>query len=95
MKRVKCPCCGYFSHEVEDTLINTKSICGICKICFWQYDNVAHDMPDVCIGANDVSLDEAQSNYKKYSICEIRFFSEKNTLVREPLSEELPENNQE
>lgn len=47
MERVKCPCCEYFTFDSrEDALFE------ICEVCFWQYDEVAHDIPDVNIGAN-------------------------------------------
>ncbi|TMV43347.1 glycosyltransferase [Paenibacillus mesophilus] len=84
MVRVQCPCCDYFTFDsIEDALFE------ICEVCFWQYDEVAHDRPKVNIGANHISLDHARENYKKYGACEERF----KAMVRMPLNEELPINN--
>ena len=83
MKRVKCPCCGYFTHEKGHELFE------ICQICFWQYDEAAHDKPDRLIGANNVSLSQAKANVKKLGASESRFTKN----VRRPLPEELPDNN--
>lgn len=41
MKRMICPCCGYFTVESDDEII-----IDICDVCFWQYDFVAHNYPD-------------------------------------------------
>ena len=85
MKRVKCPCCGNYTHYEDFYLFE---FCGVCK---WQYDEVAHDTPDISIGANKVSLNEARENYKKYGVCKPWRIGDE--LNREPLPEELPENN--
>lgn len=84
MRRVQCPCCGYYPFESFSRAENS-----ICKICFWQYDSVAHDEPDIVIGPNNVSLNEAKENFIKYGVSEIEF----KDGVREPLEIELPENN--
>ena len=47
MKR--CPCCGYLTIDDTDEVIT-----DICDVCFWQYDEVAQNMPDEIIGANQV-----------------------------------------
>lgn len=86
MSRIKCPCCGYYVYENEDD-----AFCNICEICFWQFDDVAHDHPDIIIGPNHVSLNEARLNFQKYGICELKY---KNGVhLREPYDYELPEKN--
>lgn len=84
MKRLQCPCCENFSVESDDEVI-----VDICKVCFWQYDAVAHDTPDRNIGANHISLTRARENYKQFGVCQIEFKG----MVREPLDVELPKNN--
>ncbi|MFF2910549.1 CPCC family cysteine-rich protein [Paenibacillus sp. NPDC057934] len=84
MKRLKCPCCEYFTVESDD-----EAIVDICEVCFWQYDIVAHKFPERNIGANHVSLSEARENFKKYGACKKEF----KHLVRETLKEEHPKNN--
>ena len=83
MIRIKCPCCGYFTHEESYELFE------ICEVCSWQYDGVAHDKPDMSGGANKVSLNQAKANFKKFGASELRF--KKN--VRPPALEEFPKNN--
>lgn len=82
---IQCPCCGYYTIDSDDEVV-----VDICEVCYWQYDEVAHDRPDTMKGANHVTLNEARENYKKFGACEERF---KNS-VRKPLLEELPQNNQ-
>lgn len=77
----KCPCCGYLTIESEETIITE-----ICKVCFWQYDEIAHKTPDRSIGANHISLNEARANFKKYGACLEKF----KTKTREPEKDELP-----
>jgi len=84
MKRKICPCCGYYTVESDDEVI-----VDICDVCFWQYDVVAHNHPDISIGANHISLTEARKNYKLFGACKQRFID----YVRQPLFEELPDNN--
>ena len=91
MKRIECPCCGYYTQKVRDDAKHPYTCFEICKVCFWQYDEVAHDKPETLIGANGVTLNEAIGNYKKYGVSETRFIGI--GYVRSPLQEELPENN--
>jgi len=84
MKRRPCPCCGYFTVESDDE-VNV----DICEVCFWQYDEVGHDHPDINIGPNHVSLNDAKKNYRNFGACERRVIK----FVRKPLAEELPANN--
>jgi len=76
----RCPSCGYFTVESDF---------DICEVCYWQYDAVAQDMPDKVIGPNNVSLHQAQVNYKEFGASEKRFIES----VRAPKEDELPENN--
>ncbi|TCM97906.1 cysteine-rich CPCC protein [Paenibacillus sp. BK033] len=81
---IQCPCCGYFTIRSDDEVI-----VEICDVCFWQYDLIAHERPHISIGANKLSLNEAVKNYKRHGVCKVK----KKHLVREPIEEELPENN--
>lgn len=76
-----CPCCGYYT------------ICNyfeICSVCFWQVDNIGgEDEPDVQSGANGITLNQARKNYQAFKSSKERFMNS----VREPLADELPENN--
>ena len=83
MKRIQCPCCGYYTHDEDFYLFE------FCDVCKWQYDEVVHKDPDLKGGANKISLNEARENYKKYGVCDLIFLGR----GRKPLPEELPENN--
>jgi len=86
MINIKCLCCGYYTPQVER---EDQPLFEICEVCFWQYDAVAHDKPNIKIGANHISLNDAKENYKGFGVCKPQF----KHLVRPPLEEELPENN--
>ena len=93
LKRIKCPCCGYYTQtvSVED---QPPYLCfEICPICFWQFEEVSHDKPDKPSGGANgmLSLNEARENYKQYGVCKTRHIGKGYT--RPPLPEELPENN--
>ena len=66
-------------------------IVDICDVCYWQYDRVAQEYPDKVIGPNKIALNEARNKYKLYGACKKEFAE--NGYVRQPLSEEFPENN--
>ena len=83
IKRKVCPCCGYYTVEIDE-----EAIVDICPVCYWQYDASEHRFPDIAIGPNHVSLNNARKNYKAYGACYQRFF----LYTRRPLPEELPEN---
>lgn len=51
MNRIKCPCCEYYTIDSHDEVI-----VDICEVCFWQYDMVAHNHPNLVIGPNKVSF---------------------------------------
>jgi len=78
MKR--CPCCGYLT--IDDW---SEVITDICEVCFWQYDEVAQEKPDMIIGPNKVSLNTAKKNYRLVGAIEERFIS----MVRLPHEDEL------
>lgn len=84
MRRVQCPCCYNFTIEAEGEVI-----VDICDVCFWQFDSVAHTNPQENIGANHISLKQARENYIKFGVCKLQH----KNMVRNPLKEELPENN--
>ena len=52
-----CPCCGYrtIASDFE-----------ICSICWWQHDPAQESDPDDNLGANPVSLRQAQENYRQF-----------------------------
>jgi hypothetical protein len=50
---------------------------------------VAHDKPEINIGANHISLNQAKGNYGDFGVSEKKF----KDSVREPYNEEYPENN--
>jgi len=86
MKRYKCPCCGFFTFESD---FGDGPLFDYCDVCSWQYDPVAHDKPDTLVGANKITLLKARSNYQKYGASKPEYTNR----VREPLEDELPENN--
>lgn len=57
-----CPCCGYKTLKEEHEY-------NICSICYWEDD--WYQFVDVdSIGANKVSLREAQKNYLEFGACD-------------------------
>jgi len=82
--RLKCPCCGYFTVDSEEEVI-----VDICEVCFWQYDEIAHEHPERNIGANHISLLQAKQNFMQFGACKKEMIN----LVRLPREEELPKNN--
>ena len=87
MKKYQCPCCGFYTLKGGE--FEAGPLFEICDVCFWQYDEVAHDKPDTLLGANKVTLNQAKENYRNFGASEKRFVND----VRKPLPEELPENN--
>ncbi|ROQ96076.1 cysteine-rich CPCC protein [Streptomyces sp. 2132.2] len=55
-----CPCCG---HLVLDEMPGSHEICPVCS---WEDDAVQFRWPTAEIGANRVSLVEAQRNYRDF-----------------------------
>jgi hypothetical protein len=60
---VPCACCGCLT-VVEEF--------DICPVCFWQADAVGQNDPSRPSGPNQVSLNEARSNYERIGACEPR-----------------------
>lgn len=69
MKKLKCPCCGYYTidNDGDDIVVD------ICEVCYWQYDVIAQENPNIAIGPNHgVSLNQARENYKRIGASSIR-----------------------
>ena len=77
-ERYPCPCCG---HLVFD---EPPGSYGICAICFWEDDALQLRWPHSAVGANGVSLVEAQRNYASFGAMEQAFVSN----VRPPNGDE-------
>lgn len=60
-KKYKCPCCGLFTLDEKPP-----GTFNICSECFWEDDNVQYYNPDYEGGANDISLNKARENYKRF-----------------------------
>lgn len=60
-KKYTCPCCGYKTLNEEPDYSYE-----ICKICYWEVDSTQQRDPDDDVGANYVSLRQAQKNFKKF-----------------------------
>ena len=61
-----CPCCGYKTRGEEQY-----GSYDICPICFWEDDPFQVENPDTDIGANPISLRQAQRNFKEFGACDI------------------------
>ncbi|MFJ9932229.1 CPCC family cysteine-rich protein [Streptomyces virginiae] len=59
-RRCPCPCCG---HRVLDAMPGSYQI---CRVCFWEDDDVQFRWPTMDGSANKVSLIEAQRNYQDF-----------------------------
>ena len=78
MKNQKiCPCC------FSKTLSSTGNY-ELCPVCFWEDDPIQSSDPNYEGGANKVSLNQAQVNFKKIGACSVEFIGD----VREPLDNE-------
>ncbi|MBV8085759.1 MAG: hypothetical protein JO247_13200 [Chloroflexi bacterium] len=80
-KRYRCPCCGYFTLDEEPP-----GTFNICKVCFWEDDNVQFQDPSFSGGANHPSLEEARRNFEQFGAIEERWKS----FVRDPEPYERP-----
>ena len=81
MTTFACPCCGYLTLDQRPP-----GTFEICKVCFWEDDNVQYNDPDFRGGANDVSLNEARATFLRIGASEEGFLPK----VRRPLPSELP-----
>ncbi len=76
-----CPCCGFNTLEFEPP-----GSFDICPVCFWEDDNIQFNDPSYWGGANEMSLNEARENFKKFGAKSAKVLH----LVRKPLPEEIP-----
>lgn len=53
----------------------------ICPVCFWENDPIQNDDENYTGGANDISLLEARSNYRKFGAIKPKYIKN----VRPPL----------
>ena len=65
---IRCPCCGYLTMKYINA--NDGFCIDICPVCFWQFDNLSNSSPNISIGPNSVSLNQAKENYKKMGAME-------------------------
>jgi hypothetical protein len=61
-----CPCCGFLVFE------EPPGSDDICPICFWEDDISQLRFPEMPVGANRVSLIEAQRNFQNLGASVIR-----------------------
>lgn len=73
-----CPCCGHLVHH------GPPGSWRICHVCFWEDDPSQLRWPTTTVGANNVSLQQAQKNYEKFGAAEERFRGQ----VRPPAADE-------
>lgn len=80
LAKYPCPCCGY--RTLPEPAGGTYEI---CPVCYWEDDKVQLAHPDLQGGANDVSLLEAQENFRAFGACS------KDALpyVRPPMKHEM------
>jgi len=76
-----CPCCGYLT--LSESPPGTFEV---CPVCFWEDDNLQFADPSCREGANQVSLEEAQKNFKQFGAVAEEFTS----LARPPQPKEIP-----
>lgn len=77
-----CPCCGYFTRSQSDF-----GSYEICPVCFWEDDLLQSEDVLLTGGSNEVSLAEAQENFKVYRASN----KESIHLVRPPNMNEMPD----
>lgn len=75
-----CPCCGYRTLEKEPP-----GTFQICKICFWEDDNIQLHKPDYKGGSNEISLREAQKNFLAFGASRKRFLN----YVKKPSNKDI------
>ena len=78
--KYQCPCCGFYT--LQEKANNTFQL---CLVCYWEDDGVQFHDPDYDGGANEMSLNQARENFKKYGAVDQRF----KTLVRPPNEDEM------
>ena len=66
--RVPCPVCGHLSFY-ETAFPGSMYICNQCD---WVDDKNQYENPNLVLGANQVSLNKARENYRKYNFSKPR-----------------------
>jgi hypothetical protein len=77
-----CPCCGYLTLDEKPP-----GTYEICKVCFWEDDNVQFDDPSFEGGANEESLIQARANFMSFGASSRKDLP----FVRAPLPNETPQ----
>jgi hypothetical protein len=67
INKYPCPSCGYLIFD------EGPGSDEICKICFWQDDNIDLEKMYKAWGSNKVSLEEGQKNFERIGAVEERF----------------------
>ena len=63
MHKYTCPCCGYITlYDLGEYYI--------CPLCRWEDDPSQSEYPDLCGGANELCLIDAQENFTLHGICD-------------------------
>jgi hypothetical protein len=79
-----CNCCGY------NTLTQfPDGTYEVCEICYWEDDKTQTDNPDYVSGANNVSLNEARSNYEQSGVSDLALLQ----YVRKASANDIRKNN--
>ncbi|WP_223650033.1 CPCC family cysteine-rich protein [Hymenobacter psoromatis] len=78
----QCPCCKHFT--LPEGKGNTFEI---CPVCFWEDDGIQSSDPTYSGGANECSLNEAQSSFCRISASEAVFIQS----IHAPFPDELPD----
>lgn len=73
IEKYTCPCCGYKVFNEGPGSFE------ICPICYWEDEAMQLRYPKE-VGANKVSLIEAQENYEKHGVSDLGL----KNLVRKP-----------
>jgi len=77
--RRACPCCSH--RTLADLCPGSFEVCPVCD---WEDDLIQFEDPELCGGANRVSLRQARENYLQFGACERQALSH----VRQPLTSE-------
>ena len=56
-----CVCCGFITRSDS-----SNDDYDICPVCFWENDPIQNENINSNVGANAVSLQQAQINFRKY-----------------------------
>jgi hypothetical protein len=60
-QRFFCPCCKYRTLPEQPP-----GTFNVCPVCFWEDERVQFEDPSLRGGANEVSLVEAQENFRRF-----------------------------